>query len=172
MASDSPDREGGAEEGPTAPSKSGCEAGGDSTGADLLATLAASSLASSSATAATKHTSAPAPAPAATPAPAPAPAPAPTKRKRDDEVAAESGDEPATKLTDEKERHPCRHAGCNYVASHRRYITEHMRTHTGCKPYGCAWPGCGYASTGSGHLSAWQHPSHDSTVAQSRCLVH
>ena len=28
-----------------------------------------------------------------------------------------------------------------------------MRTHTGFKPYRCTWPGCTYASSGSGHLT-------------------
>ena len=42
---------------------------------------------------------------------------------------------------------------CGYRTSHRRYLQDHMRTHTGERPFRCTWPGCEYASTGSGHLA-------------------
>lgn len=47
----------------------------------------------------------------------------------------------------------CTHPGCGYAASQRRYLKEHVRTHTGNKPYKCGWPGCDYASAGGGHVA-------------------
>lgn len=79
-------------------------------------------------------------------------APPPIKRQRT--AAAPPESKKVTRPADAKDKFPCPYEGCTYVANHRRYITEHMRTHTGCKPYTCAWPGCSYASSGSGHLSA------------------
>ena len=68
-------------------------------------------------------------------------------------------------LAPHTETYPCTYEGCTYVATHRRYITEHMRTHTGCKPYACTWPGCSYASSGSGHLSEQRLPLPPSSPA-------
>lgn len=70
-----------------------------------------------------------------------------------------------------KETYPCSFEGCTYVATHRRYITEHMRTHTGCKPYACTWPGCSYASSGSGHLSEQISPLPSSSRTRARRLL-
>jgi hypothetical protein len=42
--------------------------------------------------------------------------------------------------------------GCAYRATKRRYVTEHMATHTGHKPHSCPHPGCGYSSVSAGHL--------------------
>ena len=42
--------------------------------------------------------------------------------------------------------------GCSYTATKRRYVGEHMRTHTGFKPHKCTFPGCGYSAAGTGHL--------------------
>jgi hypothetical protein len=75
------------------------------------------------------------------------------------EIITETNEPPPVAPTITKETYPCTYEGCTYVATHRRYITEHMRTHTGCKPYACSWPGCSYTSSGSGHLSALPVPA-------------
>ena len=46
----------------------------------------------------------------------------------------------------------CKVAGCGYKTAHQRYLDQHMRTHSGLKPYECHWPGCDYACSGKGHL--------------------
>eukprot|EP01043_Picozoa_sp_COSAG02_P031751 COSAG02_NODE_2086_length_9880_cov_35.550250_1_plen_1029_part_00 len=46
----------------------------------------------------------------------------------------------------------CTVPGCTYTATKARYVTEHMKVHTGEKPHRCTVPGCGYAASGSGHL--------------------
>ena len=46
--------------------------------------------------------------------------------------------------------------GCTYTAKQRRYVTEHMATHTGHKPHKCQHPGCAYSTASSGHLKRHQ----------------
>ena len=46
----------------------------------------------------------------------------------------------------------CTVPGCTYTATKARYVTEHMKVHTGEKPHRCTVPGCDYAASGSGHL--------------------
>ena len=62
----------------------------------------------------------------------------PGKRKR------EAGGE------QEKERHVCERCGKGCMSP--SLLTVHLRTHTGIKPYQCKEPGCGYATSQSGHL--------------------
>jgi uncharacterized Zn-finger protein len=50
-------------------------------------------------------------------------------------------------------RFGCPLDGCGYTASQRRYIKDHLRTHTGERPFRCSWDGCTYASASSGHLT-------------------
>ena len=138
MASAGTAAEGGAKTGGSVPVKhERSEGGGALAAVDLLANIAHSN---------------PKPPPAAAATQQVAAAPPPTKRQRT--AAAQADPKKVTRPADAKDKYPCPYEGCAYVANHRRYITEHMRTHTGCKPYTCAWPGCGYASSGSGHLSA------------------
>jgi hypothetical protein len=47
----------------------------------------------------------------------------------------------------------CRFEGCNYAATHRRYLQEHECVHTGARPFACTWEGCNYRSSGSGHMA-------------------
>lgn len=46
----------------------------------------------------------------------------------------------------------CGLPGCDYSTHVRRYLGEHVKTHTGYKPHACAHPGCGYRTSGAGHL--------------------
>eukprot|EP01047_Picozoa_sp_COSAG01_P020627 COSAG01_NODE_1177_length_11372_cov_4.507851_11_plen_774_part_00 len=46
----------------------------------------------------------------------------------------------------------CTVPGCNYTATRRRYVGEHMHTHTGFKPHECPYDGCSYRAAGTGHL--------------------
>ena len=46
----------------------------------------------------------------------------------------------------------CTVPGCSYTATKARYVTEHLKVHTGEKPHKCTVPGCDYAASGSGHL--------------------
>lgn len=47
----------------------------------------------------------------------------------------------------------CTVPGCSYTAARRRYIGEHMNTHTGFKPYACSHDGCAYRSSSTSHLN-------------------
>ena len=46
----------------------------------------------------------------------------------------------------------CTVPGCTYTTTQARYVTEHMKTHTGEKPHKCTFEGCNYATNGTGHL--------------------
>jgi hypothetical protein len=46
----------------------------------------------------------------------------------------------------------CTVPGCNYTTTQRRYVGDHMHTHTGFKPHKCQFDGCDYRASGTGHL--------------------
>jgi uncharacterized Zn-finger protein len=46
----------------------------------------------------------------------------------------------------------CTWPGCNYASAGSGHVARHMRTHTGDRPYKCKVEGCGYAASQSGHL--------------------
>ncbi|KAG5190129.1 hypothetical protein JKP88DRAFT_252396 [Tribonema minus] len=46
----------------------------------------------------------------------------------------------------------CTWPGCDHTCARQSHLVEHMRTHTGARPFTCDWQGCGYACTTSGAL--------------------
>ena len=46
----------------------------------------------------------------------------------------------------------CKRPGCDYAATRLSNIRAHERTHTGERPYKCDYPGCGYAARCLSHI--------------------
>jgi uncharacterized Zn-finger protein len=47
----------------------------------------------------------------------------------------------------------CTWKGCGYRCTTSSRLKTHMRDHTGEKPYHCTWEGCEYKCTSSGRLT-------------------
>ena len=58
--------------------------------------------------------------------------------------------------TDQAKVHQCPH--CSYFAKRFDYLKDHIRTHTGEKPFSCEE--CGQSFTQSGHLRTHMHTKH------------
>ena len=61
--------------------------------------------------------------------------------------------QPTNPTAAETRPYKCSVPGCTYTATRKRYVGEHMRTHTGHKPHKCTYPGCNYAAARTGNLN-------------------
>ena len=52
-----------------------------------------------------------------------------------------------------RKAHPCDFPGCDKVFTKSSYLTRHMMTHTGERPYKCTWDGCNQKFANTGDLT-------------------
>eukprot|EP01051_Picozoa_sp_SAG22_P010371 SAG22_NODE_931_length_6450_cov_2.817981_6_plen_151_part_00 len=63
-------------------------------------------------------------------------------------------------------RHQCQYPGCSYASAQSTHLTEHMRTHTGEKPFAC--PVCQHGFARTWHVSRHiklRHPEYTANSA-------